>query len=189
MALVGHLDTVPNWDGGTTRVEGDRIVGRGTADMKGGVAVMLRLLERFAGARAASLVHVFYDREEGPNQLQRHPRVLADRRLLGRPRPSRVVLEPTSDTVHAGAVGTMNADVVYRGKPRTARGRGRASTRSTRPRPRSAGSPPARRSPSSSTGSQFHDTITVTLAHGGATRNVVPDEFRLAVNVRVAPGR
>ncbi len=49
MALVGHLDTVPELArAAPSRVEGDRIVGRGTADMKGGVAVMLRLLERFA---------------------------------------------------------------------------------------------------------------------------------------------
>ena len=81
MALVGHLDTVPNWPGGTTRVEGDRIIGRGTADMKGGVAVMLRLLERFA-AHERPVSHVYYDREEGPNHLNGIHAVLADRRLL-----------------------------------------------------------------------------------------------------------
>jgi succinyl-diaminopimelate desuccinylase len=38
-------------------------------------------------------------------------------------------------------------------------------------------------------GLRFHDTVTITMAHGGNARNVVPDEFRLAVNVRVAPSR
>jgi succinyl-diaminopimelate desuccinylase len=187
VALVGHLDTVPNWPGGTTRVEGDRIVGRGTADMKGGVAVMLRLLERFAG-HGRPISHVFYDREEGPNQLNGIHAVLADRRLLEE-LAFAVVLEPTSNTVHAGAVGTMNADVVYRGK----------LAHSARPwqgvnaiyeAAASLGRFAARtEQPVVVEGLQFHDTITVTLAHGGATRNVVPDEFRLAVNVRVAPGR
>ncbi len=73
MALVGHLDTVPNWDGGTTRVEGDRIIGRGTADMKGGVAVMLRLLERFAGHERPGLVRLLRPRG-GPEPPERHPR-------------------------------------------------------------------------------------------------------------------
>ena len=187
MAVVGHLDTVPNWNGGTTRVEGDRIVGRGTADMKGGVAVMLRLLERFAG-HERPVSYVFYDREEGPNQLNGIHAVLADRRLL-EDLTFAVVLEPTSNTVHAGAVGTMNADVVYRGR----------LAHSARPwqgvnaiyeAAAALGRFAARKEePVVVEGLEFHDTITVTLAHGGATRNVVPDEFRLAVNVRVAPGR
>ena len=187
VALVGHLDTVPNWPGGTTSVEGDRIIGRGTADMKGGVAVMLRLLERFA-AHERPISYVFYDREEGPNHLNGIHAVLADGRLLSG-LTFAVVLEPTSNTVHAGAVGTMNADVVYRGR----------LAHSARPwqgvnaiyqAAASLGRFAARREePVVVEGLEFHDTITVTLAHGGATRNVVPDEFRLAVNARVAPGR
>ena len=38
-------------------------------------------------------------------------------------------------------------------------------------------------------GLQFHDTIAITAAHGGSARNVIPDRFTLAVNVRVAPNR
>ena len=76
-------------------------MGRGAADMKGGVAVMLRLLERFA-ARPQPLVHVFYDREEGPNRDNGIHLVLGQSRLLGRPTFG-IVLEPTGGTVHAGA--------------------------------------------------------------------------------------
>jgi acetylornithine deacetylase/succinyl-diaminopimelate desuccinylase-like protein len=42
--LSGHLDTVPvgsNWERGQGEIVGGRIYGRGTADMKGGVAAML----------------------------------------------------------------------------------------------------------------------------------------------------
>jgi succinyl-diaminopimelate desuccinylase len=187
MALVGHLDTVPNWPGGTTRVEGDRIVGRGAADMKGGVAVMLRLVERTAHLPRPT-VYIFYDREEGGNHLNGIHEVLANRRLIGEPSFA-VVLEPTGNTVHAGAVGTLNADVVYRGR----------LAHSARPwqgvNAIYEGAEALRRfaarkeQPVVVEGLEFHDTVTVTLAHGGATRNVVPDEFRLAVNVRVAPGR
>ena len=114
--------------------------------------------------------------------------MLADRRLL-EDLTFAFVLEPTGNTVHAGAVGTMNADVVYRGK----------LAHSARPwqgvnaiyeAAAALGRFAARKEePVVVEGLEFHDTITVTLAHGGATRNVVPDEFRLAVNVRVAPGR
>jgi succinyl-diaminopimelate desuccinylase len=130
VALVGHLDTVPNWEGGTATVEGDRIVGRGAADMKGGVAVMVRLLERLA-REPRPVVHVFYDREEGPHLENGIHRVIAESRLLGRPGLA-VVLEPTAGTIHAGAVGTLNAEVVYRGAAAMPHGRGRVGTPSPR---------------------------------------------------------
>src|SRR5262245_6204870 len=63
MAPGRHLDTGPNWPRGTGRGGGDRIGGRGAADMKGGVAVMLRLLERTAN-QPRPTVYIFYDREE-----------------------------------------------------------------------------------------------------------------------------
>ncbi len=188
VALVGHLDTVPAWDGAArVRRDGDRIVGRGAADMKGGVAVMLALLERFV-AQPRPLAFLFYDREEGPNHLNGIHAVLRDATLLEDIRFA-VVLEPTGNDIHAGAVGTLNADVVYRGR----------LAHSARPWEGSnaiyAGAAALGRfagraeQPVEVEGLRFHDTIAVTMAHAGATRNVVPDEFRLAVNVRVAPGR
>lgn len=189
VALVGHLDTVPNWpEGQATRADG-RIVGRGAADMKGGVAVMLHLAATVTDP-ARRTVYVFYDREEGPNQLNGIHRVLAESVLL-QPKPAfAIVLEPTGGTVHAGAVGTMNADIVFRGttahSARPWEGTNAIDADLGEALVRFAGREPL---PVDVEGLRFHDVITVTGVQAGIARNVLPDEARLWVNVRVAPGR
>jgi glutamate carboxypeptidase len=67
--LLGHLDTV--FPVGTAaarplRVEGERALGPGVADMKGGVLVGLAALERLAGSDVAVELHCVPD-EEGRN--------------------------------------------------------------------------------------------------------------------------
>ena len=126
VALVGHLDTVPNWPTAARSRRGrpHRRARHGRHEgRRGRDAAAAGALRR---SPAAASSHVFYDREEGAEPPERHPRACWPTGAARRTRRSRVVLEPTGNTVHAGAVGTMNADVVYRGRSRTARGRGRA---------------------------------------------------------------
>ena len=188
LALVGHLDTVPNWpDGGVERTA-ERIIGRGAADMKGGVAVMLALLPRLTDASRAT-VAVFYDREEGPHEANGIHRVLAESRLL-QPKPElAVVLEPTGGTIHAGAVGSLNATVVFHGRAAHAarpwEGENAISTALADALGRFAA-----RAPRDTVvdGLTYRDVVTVTMISGGVAHNVVPDRVELWVNVRVAPG-
>src|SRR5918911_3371959 len=77
VVLAGHLDTVPVAGNLPTRLDGDAesgsLVGRGTADMKGGVAVQLKVAAAVT-APSRDVTFVFYDNEE----------VEADRNGLGR---------------------------------------------------------------------------------------------------------
>ena len=114
VALVGHLDTVPPWEGHMPRLDGLRVIGRGAADMKGGDAAILAVLEECASA-GSDVVCVFYDREEGPNRENGIHTVLSQSRLLGRPAFA-FVGEPTGCDVHAGCVGVVNADLVFHGR-------------------------------------------------------------------------
>jgi succinyl-diaminopimelate desuccinylase len=188
IALVGHLDTVPNWEAGGVERTPTRIIGRGAADMKGGVAVMLAVLQRLT-ADSHPTVCVFYDREEGPHADNGIHRVLAESRLL-QPKPAMaIVLEPSSGTIHAGAVGSLNAQLVFRGR----------SAHAARPWEgenaisgdlADAISRFANRAPIDTVvdGLTYRDVATITMINGGVAHNVLPDRVELWVNARVAPG-
>jgi acetylornithine deacetylase len=102
--LAGHTDVVPAGDGWScdpfrlTATGDERLVGRGTADMKGFLGIVLGLLPELAGRRLARPLHVAltYDEEvgcAGARELVRHLRDAG-------PLPRLVVLgEPTGTKV------------------------------------------------------------------------------------------
>jgi succinyl-diaminopimelate desuccinylase len=189
IAFAGHLDTVPEPEGGLpVRVEDERIYGRGASDMKAGDAVMLALLEGFSWENSwAEPLFVFYEREEGPyveNGLEtvfaEVPEVLdADLAL---------VLEPTAGALEVGCVGSAHVEVTFRGRP----------SHSARPwqgrNAITAAGEFLRRLHERQVeevvveGLTFYEVLVPTMAWGGRARNVVPDEFWINVNHRFAPG-
>jgi succinyl-diaminopimelate desuccinylase len=187
IALLGHLDTVP--DAGNAwppRREGDLVYGLGASDMKAGLAVMLALVDV---PSRYDLVLVFYDKEEGPDAANGLEPVL-DRC----PWPSRTALafclEPTDGELHLGCLGGLHARVTFTGR----------SAHSARPwqgENAIAKAGPflaelaalAPRDVEVAPGLVYREVTTVTLAKGGTGRNVVPNAFELNVNVRFAPGK
>lgn len=187
--LYGHLDTVPENGNLPSRIEGGRVHGLGTSDMKAGVAVMLAALESpDVAAGPYDVVGVFYDREEGPSaengleQVLDEVAHLADADLA-------VVLEPTDNELQLGCQGTMNATVTFRG----------VAAHSARPwlginAVTTAGEWLAEMHRRAARdvdveGLTFKETFVVTTAHGGRARNVIPDAFTLNVNHRYPPDR
>jgi succinyl-diaminopimelate desuccinylase len=190
VVLAGHLDTVPEPEGGIeVRVEGERVYGRGASDMKAGDAVMLALLEGFAWEEGRfEPVFVFYEREEGPyaeNGLEtvfvECPWVL-DAELA-------LVPEPTSGALEVGCVGTAQVEVVFRGRSAHAARPWQGENALTKAgeflaalHERPAGEVVV-------DGLPFYEVLTPTTALGGRANNVVPDWFRINVNHRFAPGK
>jgi succinyl-diaminopimelate desuccinylase len=114
VVIAGHIDTVPVAANLPTRRTGNLLWGRGTVDMKGGVAVALRLAAHVAEPRR-DVTYVWYDNEEvesdknGLGRLaHRHPEWLAG--------DFAILMEPTSAAVEGGCNGTMRADVVVPGR-------------------------------------------------------------------------
>ncbi len=187
--LVGHTDTVPpKATDGPPRRDGDRVYGVGASDMKCGLAVMLELAESIAGRGAFDLGLVFYDREEGPWIESGLGPVLDAVPWLHRAALA-FCLEPSDNVIQVGCLGTLHARVTYRGR----------AAHSARPwqgdnaihKAAPLLSHLAGRVPLAATveGHTFHEVLSATLAQGGRTRNVIPDQFELNLNYRFAPGR
>ncbi len=113
VVIAGHIDTVPVNNNLPVRRDGNELVGRGTVDMKAGVAVALVLaaaLER----PSVDITWIFYDHEEVASELNGLGR-------LARTRPDllagdfAILGEPTSATVEGGCNGTARIDVRLRG--------------------------------------------------------------------------
>ncbi len=190
VALVGHLDTVPpHPDTGPARRSGERLVGTGASDMKGGVAVMMALAESLPREELpCNLLLILYEREEGPyadNGLgllfERAPELASVRFAIA--------LEPTDGVVQVGCVGSLHATVRFRGKAAHAARpwQGRNAVHLAGPLLSELLALPPRDVDCG--GFRFQEVLTATLAQGGAARNVVPDLFTLNINVRFAPGR
>jgi succinyl-diaminopimelate desuccinylase len=193
VVLAGHLDTVPEPEGGIeVRVEGDRVYGRGASDMKSGDAVMLALLEYFARDLAAETrfepIFVFYEQEEGHYADNGLEAVFADSSWVLDAELA-LVPEPTAAALEVGCVGTAHVEVTFSG----------TSAHSARPWQgenalTGAGEFLAELHEREATetvveGLTFYEVLTPTIARGGRTKNVVPDMFHINVNYRFAPGK
>lgn len=116
VALVGHLDTVPPIDEGQLepRIEGGYMYGRGAADMKGGLSVMLQLAKETPHSKSKLGVKlVFYSAEEGPlpNGITH---LLDGGHLEGT--DLAFVLEATNMVPEAGCLSRLLARVEFGGK-------------------------------------------------------------------------
>jgi succinyl-diaminopimelate desuccinylase len=187
VVLAGHLDTVPIADNLPTRLVDGVLHGRGTVDMKGGVAVQLRIAATVPEP-TRDVTFVFYDHEEvdaasnGLGRLARtHPDWLAA--------DFAVLLEPTSALVEGGCNGTMRVEVTTRGRAahsaRWWRGHnaihdaGRVLARLQAYAPREV----------EVDGLVYREGLNAVGIRGGIAGNVIPDVCVVAVNYRFAPDR
>ncbi|MEE9415837.1 MAG: succinyl-diaminopimelate desuccinylase [Acidimicrobiales bacterium] len=185
--LGGHTDTVPANDNATARVDGPTLWGLGSADMKGGLAVMLELA-RSVAEPAVDVTYLFYAREEvglkdnGLRELfdERPDLCEADVGILG---------EPTSAVLEAGCQGTMRLTVSLAGKrAHSARAWvGRNAIHRAGPL-LSALEAYEPRQPTID-GCTFHEGMQAVFVDGGVAGNVVPDSVKLIINHRFAPDR
>jgi len=183
--LVGHLDTVPLQGEVGATLEGDRLHGLGATDMKGGLAVMIHLIEALGPEKVTC---VFYAGEEGPLHGNQLGRVLDEAFWLIRSSAA-VVLEPTDRAIEAGCQGVINADVVFTGRPAHSARPWLGENAITKSSEFLAFLGALEPESHVVNGLEFLEVMSVTAAHGGVARNVIPGEFVMNINYRFAPDR
>jgi succinyl-diaminopimelate desuccinylase len=187
IALVGHLDTVRT-ENGPARIDGDRVFGAGSSDMKSGLAVMLVLAETLDLANVGcDLTLVFYAREEGPFAENELGPVLEQDPELSKVDLA-VCMEPSDNKLHLGCTGSIHATVTVEGRTAHSARPWQGENAITKAAPLLADLAAIAPRESVIDGLTYRTVTTVTQAKdGGRGRNVVPDRFVLNVNHRFAP--
>ncbi len=191
VVIAGHIDTVPvagNLPVKLLPMEREQVIyGRGTVDMKAGVAVQLKLAATVASANT-DITWVFYDHEEveatknGLGRLSRNHPELLDASFA-------VLCEPTNAMVEGGCNGTMRAEVSTSGKKahsarawmgenaihKAAEILNRLNEYSTQE--------------VEVDGLVYRESLNAVLIRGGIATNVIPDDAVVTVNYRFAPSK
>jgi succinyl-diaminopimelate desuccinylase len=192
LCLTGHLDVVPlgsrAWskDPFSGETDGDRLYGRGSSDMKAGVAAILLAARAMAKKLAGTpgIVIVLTAAEEGGCIGSKHLAGLPQ--LMGKA-GAIVVGEPTSNYPYVGHKGSVKFHAAFRGVSahgsmpelgvnaiyKAARALARLEHfEFNQPRHPVMGSP----------------TLNVGTIEGGNGVNMVPDTARIGVDIRTVPG-
>ena len=191
ICFTGHIDTVPlgatRWskDAFAGETDGDRLYGRGSTDMKSGIAAFVaaavELADELAGAAGVTLV-ITAGEEVGCEGA----RYLADQRRLGRA-GAIVVAEPTANYPYVGHKGLAWFEIETRGT--TAHGSmPEVGDNAIVKMARVIGDLEGFRFPVEAHPVMGTPTLNVGTIAGGLNTNSVPDEARITIDTRTVPG-
>lgn len=191
VVIAGHIDTVPiasnvpSWV--TEGEDGPIIWGRGSCDMKGGVAVQLSAAVALT-APSRDVTWIFYDNEEveeSKNGLGR----------IGRERPDllagsfAVLCEPSNAGIEGGCQGTLRAEITLSGtaahSARSWMGHN-AIHDAADVLARLTAYLPQRVTVD---GLEYREGLNAVAITGGIAGNVIPDRCSIEVNYRFAPDK
>jgi succinyl-diaminopimelate desuccinylase len=191
ICFTGHMDVVPlgaaKWtrDAFAGETDGDRLYGRGSTDMKGGIAAFVAAAVELAPriASGPGMVLVITAGEEIGCEGARY---LADHGLLGRA-GAIVVAEPTANYPYVGHKGLAWFEVETRGV--TAHGSmPEVGENAIVKMAQVIGDLGSFRFPIDSHAVMGKPTLNVGTISGGLNTNSVPDEARITLDTRTVPG-
>ena len=186
VVLHGHLDVVPAHEPQfTPRVEGDRLIGRGAYDMKGGLAAMMCAVRDLAAQNAVKVHFVCVCDEESDEQKHRASDFVVEKGYVG---DFAITGEPTDLRIGVQAKGVLGLRLRVEG--RSAHGStpwlgDNAVLKAIDVFRRIESLPFSRES------SELFDRPSVNLGriHGGDALNKVPDLCTMVVDIRYLPNQ
>ncbi len=187
VVIAGHLDTVPLNDNLPARRDAELLHGLGSCDMKGGVAVALKLAAELS-APNRDVTYIFYEAEEIEAEHNGLSKLTAsDPDLMAA--DFAILMEPSNAVVEAGCQGTMRVDVRLHGeRAHSARGwMGDNAIHKAGAVLRLLEDYQPRRPVID--GLEYHEGLNAVFIRGGVAGNVLPDECVIEVNHRFAPDR
>lgn len=191
VVLAGHLDTVPIKDNLPTRFETidgrEYLWGRGTVDMKAGVAVLLKLAAELVDP-AVDLTWIWYDHEEVAAELNSLGRIAQTRpELLAG--DFAILSEPTSARVEGGCNGSLRVELRAFGT-RAHSGRSWVGENAIHKlAPALAALAAYEPATIEVDGLAYREGLNAVGISGGVAGNVIPDEGMIHVNYRFAPDK
>lgn len=191
VVIAGHIDTVPvanNLPVKLVSLERSHVLfGRGTVDMKAGVAVQLKLAAELTEPNV-DVTWVFYDHEEVDSALNGLGRISRNRPELLEGSFA-VLCEPSNARVEGGCNGTMRVSIKLSGvKAHSARpwmGEN-ALHKVAGPLNILANYVPLEVEVD---GLTYRESLNAVLLSAGIAANVIPDEAVITVNYRFAPSK
>ncbi len=191
VVIAGHIDTVPVADNLPIKLlpmEREQVLwGRGTVDMKAGVAVQLKLAATLYETNT-DVTWVFYDHEEVEASLNGLGRIARNRPDL-LDASFAVLCEPSNAQVEGGCNGTIRVEVRARGvKAHSARswmGKNAVHASAEILNRLNAYEPQS----VEVDGLVYRESMNAVLISGGMATNVIPDECVVTVNYRFAPSK
>jgi succinyl-diaminopimelate desuccinylase len=187
VVIAGHIDTVPINNNLPSEIRGDELWGRGTVDMKGGVAVQLKLAAELTNP-IVDLTWIWYDHEEVSSELNglgRRGRVCPDL-LEG---DFAILGEPTAGNIEGGCNGTLRVDVRTTGKRAHAARPWMGHNAIHDLAPILAILAEYQPVELEVDGLDYQESLNAVLIGGGVATNVIPDEATVHINYRFAPSR
>ncbi|WP_309068348.1 succinyl-diaminopimelate desuccinylase [Microbacterium sp.] len=191
VVIAGHIDTVPindnvpTWD--VLIDEEPFIYGRGTVDMKAGVAVQLKLAAELTDP-AVDITWIWYDHEEVAAELSGLTRLAANRPELFAG-DFAILGEPTAGVVEGGCNGTLRAVVRTHGVRSHSARAWIGENAIHRAAPILARLAEYRPQTIPVDGLDYREGLNAVRITGGVAGNVIPDLCEVEVNFRFAPSR
>ena len=198
LALMGHNDVVPAqgwaWDPFTVVQKGERLYGRGVADMKGSVACMIAAAKNFSARELKAPIYVVVTADEeinclGADHVAKNSNVLKESNVR-----YGIIGEPTLlDVVHAHK-GSVKIAVASKGKAaHSSTGKGRNANHKLIPFLNGilAIDKELQTSPNylNKAFDPPHSTLNIVIHGGEQATNITTPESGATINMRAMPGQ